>query len=97
MRPGPDARYVQHTHVVGTITYPSGRVGTLVFVKLGVPVDAPTDVLTFHKRHPTFPCDPTLNQLFTADRFDAYRALGEFAMHRAVVSARRGDGTLVAP
>jgi hypothetical protein len=102
MGPGPDAKgddskFVRATHAVGRIRYHDGTTGTLVHVKLGVPRDAPTDVLTFHRSHPTFPCDPTLNQLYTAERFDAYRTLGEFSAMRAVEQALDADGIPVAP
>jgi hypothetical protein len=33
--------------------------------------------------YPEFPCDSTLNQLYDSERFDAYRALGKFAMANA--------------
>jgi hypothetical protein len=49
-----------------------------------VPADAPADVLQAHRRWKAFPCDPTSNQLYTATRFDAYRALGYFATRRAI-------------
>ncbi|HZQ84331.1 MAG TPA: hypothetical protein VFA83_05815 [Acidimicrobiales bacterium] len=94
---GDDTRFVRGTHAVGTIRYHDGSTGTLVHVKLGVPHDAPTDVLTFHRKHPTFPCDPTLNQLYTGERFDAYRTLGEFSAMRAVEEAVDADGAAVAP
>jgi hypothetical protein len=54
-----------------------------VVVKAGVPADAPWAVGYYHASHTTFPCDSTLDQLYTADRFDAYLALGRFAMTRA--------------
>jgi hypothetical protein len=73
----------------GTITYPPETpggpplTGTLVVVKAGVPADAPWSVGYYHASHETFPCDTTLDQLYTADRFDAYLALGRCAMTRA--------------
>jgi hypothetical protein len=94
---GDDSKFVRATHAVGRIRYHDGTTGTLVHIKLGVPRDAPTDVLTFHRSHPTFPCDPTLNQLYTAERFDAYRTLGEFSAMRAVEQALDADGIPVAP
>jgi hypothetical protein len=94
---GDDSKFVRATHAVGRIRYHDGSTGTIVHIKLGVPRDAPTDVLTFHRNHPTFPCDPTLNQLYTADRFDAYRTLGEFSAARAVDEAVDANGMLVAP
>lgn len=83
------AHYVRETHAIGTIRYPDGTRGTLIVVKAGVPKDAPFDVLAFHLRHPQFPCDSTINQLYTAERFDAYHALGSVAMERALVACGR--------
>lgn len=67
----------------GVLTYPDGTTGDLVVIKAGVPADAPWDVQSFYERHHQFPCDPTANQLYTAERFDAYRALGTYAMQSA--------------
>lgn len=88
MSPDPDAtgaaaRFVRRTHVVCPIRYHDGTVGTLVLIKAGVPEDAPVEVLQAHRRWKSFPCDPTLNQLYTAQRFDAYRCLGYFCTDRA--------------
>lgn len=89
MGPPPDAkgaarRFVRRTHLTGTIRYHDGTEGTLVLIKAGVPADAPADVLYAHGKWRQFPCDPTLNQLYTAERFDAYRALGHFSTARAL-------------
>jgi hypothetical protein len=75
--------WARSTFACGTLTYPDGTTGTLVVVKAGVTAGAPWDVQSFYERHPQFPCDPTLNQLFTAERFDAYRALGTYSMQSA--------------
>jgi hypothetical protein len=80
---GPAARFVRRTHVVCRIRYHDGTEGTLVLMKAGVPQDAPADVLQAHTSWKSFPCDPTSNQLYTARRFDAYRALGYFSTCRA--------------
>lgn len=81
---GADRRLVRLTHLTGAIRYHNGAEGTLVLVKAGVPADAPADVAYAHDRWPAFPCDPTSNQLYTAERFDAYRALGYFSTSRAL-------------
>jgi hypothetical protein len=81
--------FVQTPFCHGTISYPAATpggtptTGTLVVVKAGVPADAPWAVGYYHASHAAFPCDTTLNQLYTADRFDAYLALGRWAMTRA--------------
>jgi hypothetical protein len=85
-------RHVRGTHARGTIHYPDGAEGTIVVIKAGVPRDAPFEVRAFHASHPTFPCDSTLNQFFSAERFDAYRTLGAFAAARALQDVS-GDGS----
>lgn len=99
MAPNPDTtaeRAKQHLRPVvastfcqGTVHYPedeNGRalVGTLVVIKAGVPEDAPLGIATFYENNPAFPCDSTLHQLYTADRFDAYRELGYFEADQAL-------------
>jgi len=79
---------VRRTFSVGTIYYnPKDLtdIGRLVIIKTGVPANAPEDVEDFYENDTkSFPCDPTLDQLYTADRFDAYRSLGTFAANQAL-------------
>jgi hypothetical protein len=49
-----------------------------------VPRNAPWSVRSFQAAHPQFPCDPTLDQLYDAERFDAYRELGAFSVEQAI-------------
>lgn len=69
----------------GTITYSDipGDVGTLVVIKAGVPADAPEDIAEYYETNAHFPCDSTLDQLYDAERFDAYRSLGSFSFNQA--------------
>ncbi len=46
--------------------------------------NAPENIADFHQSNWKFPCDPTLGQLYSADRFDAYKALGAFAAGEAL-------------
>jgi hypothetical protein len=87
----PDLPFATSMFAEGTISYRDGM-GTakLIIVKAGVTKDAPWDIRSWQESHPEFPCDPGFNQFFTADQFDAYRALGEFGMIQAL--ATRGDG-----
>ena len=89
-----DARAKQHlppvvesTFCVGNIFYPDDREepsGRLVIIKAGVPKNTPENITDFHLSNWKFPCDPTLDQLYSADRFDAYKALGSFAAGEAL-------------
>ena len=77
---------VKATFCSGTIHYSASDpadIGRLIIIKTGVTADAPQDVMDFYLRNKHFPCDSTLDQLYTAERFDAYRSLGAFAAGRA--------------
>jgi hypothetical protein len=81
---------VQKTFCQGTIHYPGDgkakpdKQGTLIVIKAGVPADAPLGLSTFYENNPAFPCDSTVNQFYSADRFDAYRELGYFSADQAL-------------
>jgi len=79
--------WVKQAHCMGTIHYPTGEVGHLLYIKAGVPPDAPWDVRSFAEANAGFPTDPTLDQLYTAERLEAYRALGEFVTERALTDS----------
>ncbi len=53
------------------------RTGYLVYVKPTLTGDEPLPVREHRKSNDNFPFDPTLDQFFEAERFEAYRALGE--------------------
>jgi hypothetical protein len=98
MAPDPKTpSFVRSAHAVGDIRYQDGTTGHIVLIKAGVPADAPYDVRDFHASHPGFPCDPTINQLYTGERFEAYRSLGYFAGSRALAEAADADGDPLAP
>jgi hypothetical protein len=87
---------VQKPFCIGHIEYPpslGGSKGELILVKAGVPKNAGLDLVTFHNENPKFPCDPTTNQLYRAERFDAYVALGRMSMAKAyeAVKSRVAD------
>jgi hypothetical protein len=51
--------------------------------------DLPADVVSYHARDPRFPHDPTSDQLYPDQRFEAYRALGACAAKHALRRAGR--------
>jgi hypothetical protein len=81
---GRSPQFVAKPFCVGQITYADGTTGTLIHVKAGVPTNAPLSVQSYALQHQNFPCDSTLDQLYDADRFDAYRELGAFSVQQAV-------------
>jgi hypothetical protein len=67
---------------VGEIRYPGGRRGVLVYIKSSLTGDENDYVFHYKKRYGSFPHETTLDQLFTEEQFEAYRALGFHAAHR---------------
>jgi hypothetical protein len=71
--------------VTATIRYPRGDdgepgpVGKLVYVRNTMTGKAPWDVRAHHESDPRFPNNPTVDQLYTDQKFEAYRALGAVA------------------
>ncbi len=61
----------------GTITYPGGEQGFLLYIKLSVTGNERDDLLDYRLRNSPFPHESTANQLFSEAQFEAYRALGE--------------------
>ena len=76
--------------VTATITYAPeatgtpGVTGTLVYARNVMTDNVPWDVKAYHQSDPRFPRDPTADQLYTDQKFEAYRALGFCAGERAV-------------
>lgn len=65
----------------GVVRYPAtahrtAETGWVVLAKLAVPKDAPFDIRDLARTLPGFPNHPTADQLFTDQKFEAYRALG---------------------
>jgi hypothetical protein len=64
-------------YTVGSILYPEGKCGKLVYIKASVTGDEPVDLVEFAKRHPEFPHTSTVDQFFDESHFESYRALGQ--------------------
>ena len=77
-----DSAYSNAHCVVGTITYPEGSQGVVVYLKSTLTGDEPADILNYKKEHSSFPHDTTLNQWFSESQFESYRRLG----HHVAVS-----------
>jgi hypothetical protein len=71
--------------VVGTITYPDGGpTGILVYSRTVMTANAPWDVHAYHDADGKFPHNTTADQLYTDQKFEAYRALGTTAANNAL-------------
>lgn len=86
----PGERYNENDHVFGTIRFPGERTpsGILAFCRAAVVAEAPWDVRSYQTKDPQFPTHPTLDQLYTDEKFEAYRMLGHFTATRAVDGMR---------
>jgi hypothetical protein len=71
-----DDPLLANTHAIGTISYADGSKGTLVVIKIGLTAHSPDDVVEYRHTDRAFPHHSTLNQVYRAERFDAYRTLG---------------------
>jgi predicted acylesterase/phospholipase RssA len=67
---------------IGEITYPGRRKGILVYIKASLTGDENDTVFDYKKRYSAFPHETTLDQMFTEEQFEAYRALGFHAAYR---------------
>ncbi|MGH2839892.1 MAG: patatin-like phospholipase family protein [Solirubrobacteraceae bacterium] len=68
----------------GTITYPTGETGRLVYARNVVAPGTPWDVQAHQRKDAAFPHDSTADQLYTDQKFEAYRVLGERAGMKAL-------------
>jgi len=61
---------------IGEIEYPDRRMGVLVYIKSSLTGDENDYIFHYKKRYSSFPHETTLDQLFTEEQFEVYRALG---------------------
>jgi hypothetical protein len=67
---------------IGEISYPGDRKGVLVYIKASLTGDENDYVFNYKTRYGAFPHETTLDQWFTEEQFEAYRALGFHAAYR---------------
>ncbi len=80
LRPGAEnGRQPVHA-AIGHIRYdrldPRLRPGVLVYLRPGLTGNEPADILSYARKHASFPCEPTLDQFFDEAQFESYRRLG---------------------
>jgi hypothetical protein len=68
----------------------NGGDGTLVYIKKALMKDkaTPADIISYQEARPLFPYDPTADQFFDVEQFEAYRALGASVTRRALAEPR---------
>jgi hypothetical protein len=73
---------------LGSISYPPAtaggarEMGAIIYIKASLSGDESDYVIAYKKANPDFPHETTLDQLFTEEQFEAYRALGEHIARR---------------
>lgn len=63
-------------YAIGTIKYNDGSTGTLIYIKLAMIPELPTDIYSYKGVNPDFPHQSTADQFFNEKQFEAYRELG---------------------
>ncbi|HXL67657.1 MAG TPA: patatin-like phospholipase family protein [Xanthobacteraceae bacterium] len=78
-----DALKYAGPHVaIGEIEYPDKRRGILIYIKASLTGDENDYIFHYKRRYGDFPHETTLDQLFSEEQFEAYRALGFHATYR---------------
>jgi hypothetical protein len=67
--------------------------GTIVYAPTVMTPEVPWDVKAFRNEDPQFPHHSTLDQLFTDQKFEAYRVLGCCAATSAIAAMDEATGT----
>ncbi|HKT03808.1 MAG TPA: hypothetical protein VJT31_30125, partial [Rugosimonospora sp.] len=89
----PPSRLARSCVLTGTIHYPESRPerapasGRLYLGKAVLTADTPWEVLAYARQHAQFPNDPTSDQWFDHEQFDAYHALGQYVAGRVLAAS----------
>jgi rhodanese-related sulfurtransferase len=84
LSPKGDPPTAKRATTTGWIHYPNGVKGHLVYSRNVMSPGGPWDVRAHQLENPSFPHDSTVDQLYTDQKFESYRALGAEAGKRAV-------------
>jgi hypothetical protein len=72
---------------IGTIRYSDHETGVLIYIKASLSGDENDYVLDYKRRNPTFPHESTVDQFYSEEQFEAYRALGFHAARSLLTGA----------
>ncbi|HEY4563232.1 MAG TPA: hypothetical protein VIJ36_09645 [Thermoanaerobaculia bacterium] len=84
----PAGRSLAHA-ALARITYsPSNgpQDGWLLYIKPTLVGDEPADLVEYHRNHPNFPHEPTLDQFFDEAQWESYRKLGQHIAEKLFAS-----------
>jgi hypothetical protein len=99
VRMRPQENIKQQYHCVGIIKYDDAdggdaKNGILLYIKPGLTLLEPPDIISYANAHPSFPHEPTSDQWFTESQFESYRHLGFFVGGAIVNQARSTEKTV---
>ncbi|MDK4740347.1 patatin-like phospholipase family protein [Rhizobium sp. CNPSo 3464] len=77
---GEPAKFRGPHAAVGIIEYGEDEKGILLYIKSSLTGDENDYVMDYKRRNPTFPHETTLDQFFSEEQFEVYRALGFHAV-----------------
>jgi predicted acylesterase/phospholipase RssA len=61
---------------IGEIEYPNGRHGIIIYIKSSITGDESDYIRFYRQKFQSFPHETTLDQMFSEEQFEVYRALG---------------------
>ncbi len=73
-------------YAIAEIVYNDGSKGKLVYIKLAMIEELPTDVYSYKGINKAFPHQPTSDQFFDEKQFEAYRELGYYSTKKMMSS-----------
>lgn len=77
LRKQADMELCKTPFAMGNITYADGSKGELLYIKPLMRDGLTVDIYSYWRENPAFPNQPTSNQFFDEEQFNAYRALGK--------------------
>src|SRR5207247_569714 len=72
---------------IGIIRYDDDETGVLIYIKASLSGDENDYVLDYKRRNTAFPHETTVDQFFSEEQFEAYRALGFHAARGLLTGA----------
>src|SRR5205085_9965138 len=72
---------------IGRIDYGEGESGVLIYIKASMSGDESDYLIDYKRRNPTFPHETTIDQFFSEEQFEVYRALGFHAARGLLTGA----------
>jgi len=79
---GKKVSYAERGHLIGRVIYKDRSEATLLYLTTAFFQEVSADLFAYRKAHDEFPDEPTSDQFFDEQQFEAYRELGYQAAYR---------------